>query len=440
MQGLITRNAAAQSTSSSGMGRRNLTVLALGLALSLAAASVGIASAADEPVQLRYWVPNDIGYEGEWLAVFDEWNQANPDVQVAFEMIPFDEYTGAKLTTAFASGTGPDLFVMSPGSFLDYVSNGVAAPLDDIMADYLDDFLPDPLEAATVDGHIYGIPYEMEPVGLFYRKDILAEAGVEPPTTWEELRDAARQLTTDEHYGLQIETAPGIYQNFTWYPFLWSTGADVVDAEWDSSGMRSEEAAAALELWADLISDGSAPSYNAAPTYDHGYLCRGEVAMQVNGIWALGAMRADCPEVDYGIVPLPSAPDGTPVSVYGGWKQIVNAHSPHLEEAKRFARWLRLDNEAFQKDWACGFRTEISPRKSVTEACLTEWAEDPHALTMVNELAPIARSEPRYPSGIVQPVSDAIQAVMFGSKSGLEAGAEAADAIEAFLADYTGSR
>jgi multiple sugar transport system substrate-binding protein len=369
-----------------------------------------------------------------------EWNAANPGIQVSYEPMPYDEYYGSGLTTMFASGAGPDLYSMSPASFMDYINNGLAAPLDDVLAPYLSDFRPFTIEAATVDGKIYAIPYEAEPVALFYNKKILSEAGVEAPTTWDELTAAAQATKTAKRSGFIFEPAPGAYQNFTWYPFLWSAGGEVVDADWAKSLMRTEEATKSLDLWGNFIKDGLSPSQLPTGTFDAATFGREETALQVLGSWAVGQMATDFPNVDYGVVPLPH-PDGKEsVSVVGGSRQMVNAKSAHLAEAKQFAAWLWIQNDWFAKGWACGWRTELPPRISIADACAGQglWA-DPHLQYFVDTVLPLGRAEPRYPNQIVQPVSDAIQATMFGGKTGAEAGAEAADKIDQFLATYQGA-
>lgn len=81
--------------------------------------------------------------------------------------------------------------------------------LADLSSYYTDDLkkdiLPSYLEAATGDdGKIYTLPFECETLGLFYDADVLKEEGIEPPTTWEELKSAAEKLTTDDRYGIVL--------------------------------------------------------------------------------------------------------------------------------------------------------------------------------------------------------------------------------------------
>ncbi len=73
-----------------------------------------------------------------------------------------------------------------------------------------------------VDGKIYGIPMEVEPMAMYYSVKAFEEAGLnenDVPNTWDELLELGK-LTTADRYGVLFETTPGYYQNFTWYPFL----------------------------------------------------------------------------------------------------------------------------------------------------------------------------------------------------------------------------
>lgn len=415
---------------------------ATSLASATASASAAVASSGP-PIKLSSWRYASFDQEVKpWEAVLAQWNTENPGIQVELQTFPIDAYLDTTLTSAFAAGIGPDLFIVSPGQSLNLVNAGVAAPLDDIMADVKAGFRPNALAAVTVDGHVISLPYEMEPVALYYRTDLLEKAGVQPPTTWDELLAAAEKLTTKDRSGILIETGPGAYEAFTWYPFLWQGGGDVVNADWTQSQMSSDAAVAALDLWGTLVGKGYAPKQSKTPSYDIGALARGETAMQISGVWSLADIKA-FPGTPFNVVPLPIPSGGQPVSISGGFYQMVNAKSPNVEAAKKFVRWLWIDNKEWAKSWSCGFaapypegaHTELAPQLAVTQAC---GDQGPMIATM-NDIASTARPEPRFPQGILNPVSDAIQAVMFGGKTGQQAAADADTAINAFLASYKGA-
>ncbi len=390
------------------------------------------------PVTLQFWkfvAEND---DPAIQKAVKRWNQNNPDIQVKFQTFPFEQYLGAKLTTAFAAGKGPDVFWISPGQFLNYVNNGISTPVDDIVADVRDDYSEAAVTAVSVDDKMQSLPFEQEPVALYYRPDLLEKAGVRPPTTWDELLAACEKLTTGKQKGVVIEAAQNPYQNFTWYPFLWSAGGEVVNEDSSESALRTPEAASAFDLWGQLIQRGYAPRKNQTITADIGPLARGETAMQVCGFWAIAQMKNGFPDVEFGITPLPIPSGGEPVTVYGGWTQMINSKGEHTDQALAFTKGLWIDDEEFPHVWACEQATKFSPRESVNEGCAEVFESPPHDI-FTNEILPTARAEPRYPDQVVKAVGDGIQAAMFAGKSGEEAAALAADQIDRFLATYKGA-
>jgi multiple sugar transport system substrate-binding protein len=402
----------------------------------LAACGGGDGGAADGPVTLQFWkfvAEND---DPAIVAAVKRWNQENPDVQVKFQTFPPEQYVATKLTTAFTAGKGPDVFWISPGTFINYVNTGIAAPVDDIVDKGA--YSEASVQAVSVEGKMYALPFEQEPVGLYYRKDVLEKEGIEPPATWDDLLAAAEALTGGKQKGIVIEPGQGPYQNFTWYPFLWSAGGEVVNEDSSASALRTPEAASAFDLWGQLVNRGYAPKKVEGLTADIGPLGRGECAMQVCGFWAIAQLQNAYKDVDFGIAPLPIPSGGQQVTVYGGWTQMVNAKSEAVEQAKAFTKWLWTQNPDFPRVWACENSTKFSPRTEVNDECAKVFAKPPHS-TFTDEILPTARAEPRYPDQIVNAVGDGLQATMFAGKSGEEAAALAADKIDRFQSSYQGA-
>jgi multiple sugar transport system substrate-binding protein len=390
----------------------------------------------DGPVTLRFWKFTAEGADETIQGVVDQWNDENPDIQVQFETFPFGDYTTISLTTAFAGGEGPDVFWISPGAFIDYVNQGASAPVDDIVDP--DQYTDAAIAAVSVDGEMQALPFEMEPVGLYYRTDMLDAAGIQPPETWDDLMAAAEELTGGGQLGVAIEVSKGPYQNFTWYPFLWSAGGEVVNEASTESALRTPEAASAIDLWGQLVTRGFAPERTEEGTNNIGPLGRGEVAMQVCGFWAIAQMQNEFGDAPFSIAPLPIPAGGTPVTVYGGWTQMINAQGPNIEQAKAFTQWMWGENEEFPEAWACRIGSKFSPRTAVNEACADVFDGDPHSI-FTELILPTARAEPRYPDQIVSAVGDALQEAMFRGTSGEEAANRAADQIDGFLATYDGA-
>jgi multiple sugar transport system substrate-binding protein len=96
------------------------------------------------------------------------WN-ATHDLKVDLQYVPAQDYIGgSKLQTAFASGQGPDIFIISPGDFLRYYNGGVLVDLTPYVEDAAKkDFFPNVMETRIVDEKIYGIPFDVVPLAMF---------------------------------------------------------------------------------------------------------------------------------------------------------------------------------------------------------------------------------------------------------------------------------
>ncbi|MEX2540774.1 MAG: extracellular solute-binding protein [Trueperaceae bacterium] len=405
--------------------------------IAIVAAVIGWASA--QPLQFwKFGTAEEPANQAlsQWV---EQWNELNPDAQFEARYFPFGEYAGGPvLTTAFASGTGPDVFWASPGTFMQFAQGGVAADLSDLFTEELRaDLLPAAVDAVSVGGVPYSMPFEQEPVALFYNKTLLAEAGVDVPQTWDELIDAAEKLEAADIIPIVIEVAPGPYQNFTWYPFLWQTGADAATDDLSEATFDSEGTAAALDLWRTLIQEGYAPrtqtdcTCNVASTP----FASGEAAMQVVGMWAIGVLQNEFPDIDFGIAHLPTPTGEDPVTVYGGWTQMVNTRSDNLEAAKAFTAWMWAQDVERPVEWATEVNSKFSPRRSVVEAA-SEFYGRPHLSTFRDVILPTARAEPRYPGEMVTIIGDALQSAMFRNTPGERAAEQAQRELDRFVRSY----
>src|SRR5690606_37165363 len=366
----------------------------------------------------------------------EEWN-ATHDLQVVRQEFPWAQYTGEILTTGIATGEAADVFFISPGDWRRYAESGLALPLNDYIPDYLwEDILPASWDAVTLNGNIYSIPFEMEPVALWYNKTMFEEAGLEVPTTWDELMAAAEALTTPERYGILLPMNPDYYENFIFYPFLWMAGGDIVNEDFTASVVNTPETARALNLWGDLVKNGyAAPtSTGSDPTDDR--FPTGQAAMFVSGYWVYGWIKDNYPEFleHLAVAPIPAPDeDSELITVYGGWTVMVYSGTEHPDEAAEFAiNMFGAEDNSRAAAWGMEYNTKLSPRASVIEDYASFYEEFPHDV-FANEIFPTAHAEPSYPPEIAQAVWEALQDVMFAGVSGEDAAAAMAEKIDAYL-------
>jgi multiple sugar transport system substrate-binding protein len=378
-----------------------------------------------------------------------DWNDTHRQ-RLRLRYLPNTDYIGGPtLQTAFSAGAGPDVFLLSPGDFVRYLNAGALADLTSFLpAGIQQEYLPGSLETRTVDGRVYGLPMEREPLGLFYSTEAFERAGLsagDAPADWTSLLDVAEGLTTAEQFGLLLETGPGYYQNFTWYPFLWMAGGSPISRDQRRSSFDSAATRDALRLWQEAIERGVAPrrAQGTGGNDSISNLAFGYCAMQVVGIWAIGEMALRAPDFRYGVVPLPAPAGRESISSVGGWAMVANARSPHRDEACEFVAWAlgRDDAACVERGriWNTELKRNLPARRKVQEAAERRGAfDEPAARMFVDEIAATGRGEPRYPVPVYRAISDALQACQLDGVGAADAAATAAESIDTYLQGYEG--
>lgn len=406
--------------------------------------------AQDAPLKFwQFYAPG--GQVASQVAWFEktiaDWNDSH-DQKVELEFIPNTEYiNGPKLATAFASGQGPDIFIISPGDFLRYYNGGVLQDLTPhIDAAAQADFPESVIANRMVDGKIYGIPMEVEPMAMYYSVKAFEDAGLnenDVPKTWEELLETAKKLTTPERYGVLFETQPGYYQNFTWYPFLWQGGGEFQTKD-GKSAFDSPATVQALKFWQDAVNLGAAPRQvlgnGANDTVAN--LASGYCAMQNVGIWGISQLTNNAKDFPYGVFKLPTPANGKYVTVGGGWAFVANAKGKNPDKAAEFCAWAlaSMDKGSVERvvDWCTKGKSDMPPRNSALEAGAAAFGEGMIG-KFSKEIHAGTRAEPRVPPEVYKIISDAIQQTQLGGADPQTTATAASQQLDAFLASYSGA-
>jgi len=189
-------------------------------------------------------------------------------------------------------------------------------------------------------GQLYGVPFEVETLELFYRKDLLAKAGFDkPPATWEDFVKVANALTGPGRYGTGLFGGWGAFQ---FYPWLWQAGAEMLNNDGTKAVFNSPEAVKALQLWVDLQKTVMPPGMATGTEDDvKGLFIAGRLAMFTSGPWVIPSLKAAGIDGKWAIAPLPSGAQSA--TVLGGWDLLVLKNSKHPDQAKAFLSWLMQD-------------------------------------------------------------------------------------------------
>lgn len=216
----------------------------------------------------------------------------------------------ATLRASLAAGDPADVFYVDSSRFPDLVAEDVLEPIGDRLDDP-DDFYEPLREAFTHEGQLVCPPKDFSILALQYNVGMLEEAGLEPPTTWDELAETAEALTEGDRVGLVLgaELARlGV--------FLHGAGGSVLDDD-GSSNITSEESLEGLGFIQRMFDEGWAtiPSELDAGWSGEAF-GQERAAMTIEGNWIIGAMSNEFPDVEYGAAPLPEGPAGNPSYVF----------------------------------------------------------------------------------------------------------------------------
>ncbi|MFE3762529.1 ABC transporter substrate-binding protein [Streptomyces sp. NPDC059104] len=286
-----------------------------------------------------------------------QYTAENPDVAVKITWVAGEYET--KLNSALLGTGAPDVFEI--GDFRrQLVTNGYVTPLDDILG--ADSGLPaDSLAPVTVDGRTYGIKKFDDVMMLYYRKSALAEAQVPLPRTFDDLARAADALTHGDRKGLFVGN-DGIGD--VGYLLLWSARGDLTDAH-AKIAFTTPRATRAIAGIRRLHASKSLLRGFTTDWYDPGALVQGAAAMHWCGLWAMPAVTKELGD-DYGVLPWPAIDsDGAPAVRVGAWYELVNAKGRHVEEAKKYVRWLWLKQDDLQRDFAVRYGFHVPARSAV---------------------------------------------------------------------------
>lgn len=292
--------------------RRNMIWAAPLVALALVAAGCGGDGDGDggsagsddlEGLELQVMGWSSSAAEDEALtALIDQFNQETGAV-ASFNPVPEYDTT---LQAALSGGSPPDVFYVDSYRLPDLADASILQPVPDGTLSSPDDIYPSLREAFTYDGTWYCPPKDFSTLALVYDVAAFQEAGLEPPTTWEQLRDAAEALTTDDRAGLVM----GV-EYPRWAVFLFQAGTALTDDGVSTATIDSPQARDALEFVAGMYRDGLAQS----PTQlDAGWageaFGQGKAAMTIEGNWIVGALAQDFPDREYAVAELPVGPAG----------------------------------------------------------------------------------------------------------------------------------
>lgn len=362
-----------------------------------------------------YWETE--GHQVALDKVIEDYNNSQDTYEVTAKYVPFADFK-KQLSIGASADELPDIAILDSPDHASYATMGIFEELTGKFD--VDSYYDGAVNSCTLDGKLYGVPFGVNCLGLYYNEDMLNEAGCSVPTTWDELMETAKAVTTDSVSGLAFCSVQNEEGTFNFTPWLWSTGAS-------SYEMDSKGGIKALTFAKELIDSGvmSKECINWTQGDVMNQFIAGNVAMMVNGPWQIPTMQSEAPDLNWKVTLIPK--DTEYASCLGGENYAV-VKGGNTEGALDFLEYATEEDQVKYMMDAFGY---ISANRTIAES---QFKADSPYQPFVEELQ---YAQARGPLADWPSVSDAISLafneVMTGTSTPEDAAAKAQETIDGIV-------
>ena len=278
--------------------------------------------------------------------LIDDFEAENPDISVTWNLFDHEGYKTS--IRNFLSADAPDVASWYAGNrMLPYVQAGLFEPVDDVWEENgLGEYLASAASSMTIDGQKWGVPYTYYQWGVYYRKDIFEDLGIETPTNWEEFLAAGNTLNENGVTPITIGTkylwtAAGVFD----YLNLRTNGYDFHmaltrgEVPWTDDRVRDT-----MARWIELLDANFFLENHAAYSWQEALapMVQGDAAMYVMGNFAVAPLRdAGLTDDQLGFFPFPEITPGVPIAEDAPTDTMhIPANAKNKEDARKFLAFL----------------------------------------------------------------------------------------------------
>ncbi len=374
------------------MVSRRQTVLALA---ALAAAPLGCTRRSHAANVVRFWA---VGREGEYAVdLLQDFLRERPDIEVEVQKLP---WTAAheKLLTAYAGGTLPDLCSLGNTWIPEFTALNALTPLDQLAGASreiaLDDYFAGILDSNRVEGPLFGIPWYIDTNVMYYRRDLLQQAGFNaPPTTWDEWTQtlgAIKTLVGADRYSILLP----LNEFWPLVTLSLQQPSDLLRDNGRYGDFRNPDFRRTLEFYASMFRRDWAPKMtNTQVSNVWDEFGRGMFSFYISGPWNIAEFKKRMPrelQDAWMTAPMPG-PHGPGTSSAGGASLVIFSHSQ--SKPATWAVMEYLSRPAVQERFY-QLTGNMPPRRSTWQS--SALVESPYAKAFLTQLDRV-RSPPKVP-------------------------------------------
>jgi lactose/L-arabinose transport system substrate-binding protein len=361
-----TRHTGAGRNATGGMSRREF--LRLGGAGLAGAALVGGGSLAgcgssDSPgLTVASW---DVARDAlkNTIPLF---KKKRPDTPVRMQSITIDYQ---QIIPRLQAGSGaPDIFSLAQQDFQNFLERfpGQFVDVTDRMERFEDQFAQAPLAHARKDGKLYAVPWDMGPVGMWYRKDLFEQAGIGPDdvSTYDDFVAAGKELQQKTGSKMTALDASGGGTNSSYYQMLLNQQGGSFYADDSKIDFTNEKSYRAMGVLDNFVNENIVVD---TPTYDEisRAISNDDTATDLGAAWDVGLIKSaggNAQKGSWDVTPLPAFSSGGPRdATLSGSVLVISAQSQDVDAAWDFIQEALLTKEGQSKSWAQGLFPSWEP-------------------------------------------------------------------------------
>jgi N,N'-diacetylchitobiose transport system substrate-binding protein len=310
---------------------RTAVVLALGLVAVACSGGPSSSSSSTQPGTLTVWLMTGSAPASIVDGVNADFAAKHPNVKVDVQLQQWSDIT-TKLDTAFAGSAPPDVVELGNTLVAKYAAAGALSNVISRKGSFENSstWLQSLTDSCTLGGKLYCVPYYAGSRAVVYRKDMFASAGVQVPTSLDDLLQAGQKLMAANKADADFSALyyPGKY----WYaalPFIWDSGGNIATqsgGKWTGS-LDSSQSQQGLTTLANMVGQLSRADKTGDEAKQDQAFVQGHIAMLIANGWEIGVItdpKTGDPTLKdkLGVFPIPSHTSGQTAPVFLGGSDL----------------------------------------------------------------------------------------------------------------------
>jgi ABC-type glycerol-3-phosphate transport system substrate-binding protein len=409
--------------------RRALPVLAGALAIGLLATACSSGSnsgggASTTTITFANWADAEPATQAGLRKVISEFERTHPHIKIKSEPISFTDIA-QRLLLQIRSGNAPDVAELAGNDTLTTAETQDLQPLDALAGSaYKKSIIPAELQLGDVNGQLLAVPWTVGPVGLWYNKKVLKDAGLDPakpPTTWDELLADTKAVHSrnPKTIAFGLDSTDRTFGLDTNWPIMKSFGAQPIQ------GTKPTADSSGMEAYLDFVRQTAKSGYtpvNQKAGFFRQPAASNQVAFTVDGPYLRSVVQSTNKETDsqfyatWGVVPLPTAQGQQHFSVPTDHQLVLFKNSKNKQAAWEFMNYLSTSPAGIQ--YTIDSEGSLPPVGNVTGDAAKE-LDNPISKAFLDTVVPVVKRPewgPTYAKAY-SPIMSAVQSAMTGSKS-----------------------